>query len=157
MRGWRRAARWRASRNWRRKLSQLKDSHRQIHVSPEEPEESGDAFNLDSRAIGEHFSDALHHFGSVIAHSDHGIGSVFAGVLQQKFKSILARLLAKIRENGDVSPNNGLKRRAEIPYHAPRAHDNSANDSEIPNNPLAGQFERRSHHSKIHSWHFCSP
>src|SRR2546421_2366992 len=140
-RGWRRAARWRASRSWRCKLSRLKYNHRQLHVSTEKRGKSGDTFNLDRRAIGEHFGDALHYFGGIIAHSDHGIGSVFAGVLQQKFKSILARLLAEVRENGDVSPHNGLKRCAEIPYQAPRAHDNSANDSEIADNPIAGQFE----------------
>jgi len=67
---------------------------------------------------------------------------VFAGVLQQKFKSILARLLAELGENGDVSPHNSLERSAQIPDHAARAHDNSANDSKIPDNPIAGQFER---------------
>jgi len=68
----------------------------------------GNALNVDGRAIGEHFGDALHHFGGVIAHPDHGVGAVLAGVLQQKFKSILARLLAEVGENRDVSPNHGL-------------------------------------------------
>jgi hypothetical protein len=67
---------------------------------------------------------------------------MFAGVLQHKFKSILASLLAEVRENGDVSADDGLKRRAEISDHAPRAHDNSAHDAKIPDNPIAGQFER---------------
>ena len=41
----------------------------------------GNALYLDGRAVGEHFGDALHHFRGVIAHSDDGVGSVFAGVL----------------------------------------------------------------------------
>src|SRR6202521_3801686 len=118
------------------------DSHRQIHVSTEEDGKSGDTLNLDGGAIGKHFGDTLHHFGGVIAHSDDGIGAVFAGVLQQKFKSIFARLLAEVGENGDVSADDSLKRSAEIPNHAPRAYDNSANDSKIPPDPIAGKFER---------------
>src|SRR5260370_39802590 len=94
-----------------------------------------------------HFGHTLHHFGGVIAHSDDGVGSVFAGVLQQQFESILAGLLAEVRENGDVSTDNGLKRRAEIPDHAPRAHDDSAHDAKIPDNPIAGAFKPCSHHS----------
>jgi hypothetical protein len=41
----------------------------------------GNALHLDGRSIGEHFGDALHHFRGVIAHSDDGVGAVFAGVL----------------------------------------------------------------------------
>ena len=43
----------------------------------------GNALNLDGRAIGQHFGDALHHFGGVIAHADDRVGPVLAGVLQQ--------------------------------------------------------------------------
>jgi ribosomal protein L39E len=55
-------------------------------------------------------------------------------MLQKQLKGILARLLAKVRENRDVPAYNGLKRRPEIADHAPRAHDNSAHNAKIPDN-----------------------
>jgi len=61
-------------------------------------EQLGNALNLDGRAIGEHFGDALHHLGGVIAHADNRVGSVLAGVPQQQFEGVFARLLAEIRE-----------------------------------------------------------
>src|SRR5467141_4884528 len=108
-----------------------------MQIPTEELGKSGNALNLDGGAIGKHFGDTLHHLGGVIAHSDDGIGAVFAGVLQHKFKSIFASLLAEVRENGDVSADDGLKRRAEISDQAPRAHDDSAHDAKIPDNPIA--------------------
>src|ERR1700687_922080 len=141
-RDWRRAGRSRGSRNWRRKLSRLKVSHRQARLPTEEQGKLGKTLNLDGGAIGEDFGDTLHHFGGVIAQSDHGVGFVFAGVVHHQFKSIFSSLLAEVGENGDVSTDDGLKRRAEIPDHAPRAHDNSAHDSKISDDPVAGKFER---------------
>src|SRR5712692_2690261 len=115
MRGWLRAAHYWGSRNWRGKSSRVKDSHPRIRVSAKERRKSGNALHLDGRAIGEHLGDALHHFGGVVAHSDNGVGAMFAGVLQQQFECIFARLLAEIRENGDVPADDGLQSRAEIP------------------------------------------
>src|SRR5260370_1057467 len=115
------------------------------------------ALYLDGRTVGQDFSDALHHFGGVVAHSDDRVCSVLGGMLQQQFKRIFARLLAKIRQNGDVSADNGLQRRAEISDHAPRAHDNSPHDAKISHHPIARYFQAGCNHSCIHSWHFCSP
>jgi len=67
---------------------------------------------------------------------------VLTGMLQKEFKGIFARLLAEVRENGDVSADDSLKRGAQIPDQAARAHDNSAYNPQIPDDPVAGQFER---------------
>jgi ribosomal protein L39E len=68
---------------------------------------------------------------------------VFGGMLQERLKGILARLLAKVRENRDVPAYNGLKRRAEIADHAPRAHDNSGHNAKIPDNRVARYSQAR--------------
>ena len=75
----------------------------------------GNALHLDERAIREHFRDSLHHLGGVIAHGDNRVGAVFGSMLQEQFKSILARLLAKICKDGDVPTYNGLKRGPRLP------------------------------------------
>src|SRR6266478_1206853 len=99
----------------------------------------------------------VQNFGGVVAHGDDGVGAVLGSMLQQQLESLLACLLAQIRKNGDVSTDDSLKRRAKIPNHASRADDDSAHDAEIPDDAVSGQFHRRSYHSCIHSWHFCSP
>ena len=83
----------------------------------------------------------MHHLGGVIAHADNRVGSVLAGVPQQQFEGVFARLLAEVREDGDVSADDRLKRGAQIPDQAARAHDNSAHDPKIPDDPVAGQFD----------------
>jgi hypothetical protein len=40
-----------------------------------------DAFYLNRGAVREDFGDALHHFGGVITHADHGVRAVLAGML----------------------------------------------------------------------------
>ena len=103
----------------------------------------GNALHLDGRAIREHFRDSLHHLGGVIAHGDNRVGAVFGSMLQEQFKSILGRLLAKICKDGDVPTYNGLKRGPEIANYAPRAHDDSAYDPKIPHNPIPPVFPGR--------------
>src|SRR5258708_1244336 len=112
------------------------------------------ALSLDSCPVREHLGDALHHLGGVVAHSDDRVCSVLGGMLQQQLERIFARLLAEIRQNGDVSADNGLQSRAEISDHAPRAHDNSPHDAIISHHPIARYFQARRNHSCIHSWHF---
>src|SRR6266478_10154038 len=48
------------------------------------------ALNLDGCAVGEHFGDPLHHLGGIVAHSDDGVGSVLACMLQQQLECIFA-------------------------------------------------------------------
>src|SRR5580692_7987255 len=63
----------------------------------------GDAFHQHSRAVGQHFRDALHDFRGIVAHGDDGVRAMIAGVLQKQFVGVLARFFAKVRENGDVA------------------------------------------------------
>jgi hypothetical protein len=42
---------------------------------------SSNALDLDGRAVGENFGDALHYLGSVVAHRDDGVGSMLSGML----------------------------------------------------------------------------
>src|SRR5258708_36853661 len=58
------------------------------------------ALFLDGRTVGQDFSDALHHFGGGVAHSDDPVCSLPGRLLQQQFQHIFARVLATIRQNG---------------------------------------------------------
>src|SRR5215472_681957 len=60
--------------------------------------DSGKALHMHGRAVGKNFGNALHHFRSVVAHANHGIGAMLAGVLQKKLEGIFARSLAQIRK-----------------------------------------------------------
>src|SRR5207253_3256278 len=89
----------------------------------------------------------------VVAHANHGIGAMLAGVLQKKLEGILARSLAQIRKKSDIAAPNRLQRSPKISDQAARAHHDSANDPEIPHNPIPRQIQPASNHSRIDSWH----
>ena len=46
------------------------------------------------RPVGQHFRDALHHFGRVVTGADHGVATQFSSVLQHQVKSLGAGFLA---------------------------------------------------------------
>src|SRR5271168_2766527 len=109
------------------------------------------AFDLDGGAV-------LHDFGSLVAHGDDGVCAVLGGMLKEQLVGIFASFLAKVGQDGDVAANDSLKRGAEISDHATRAHDDAADYPEIANNAIAGEFESRRHHARVHTiGHFCSP
>src|SRR5207245_11232126 len=64
--------------------------------------DSGKALHVHGRAVSKNFGNALHHFRGVVAHANHGIGAMLAGVLQKKLEGILARSLAQIRDRKSV-------------------------------------------------------
>jgi hypothetical protein len=76
---------------------------------------------------------------------------VLSCVLQEQLKSVLTRFFAKVRKNGNVPADDGLKCRSEISDYAARAHHDSSNNSKIPDNPVSGQLDRRSDHPRIDS------
>src|SRR5439155_1384518 len=82
-----------------------------------------------------------------------GISAMLAGVLQKKLEGILARSLAQIRKKSDIAAPNRLQRSPKISDQAARAHHDSANDPEIPHNPIPRQIQPASNHSRIDSWH----
>src|SRR5207244_6502632 len=115
--------------------------------------DSGKALHVHGRAVSKNFGNALHHFRGVVAHANHGIGAMLAGVLQKKLEGILARSLAQIRKKSDIAAPNRLQRSPKISDQAARAHHDSANDPEIPHNPIPRQIQPASNHSRIDSWH----
>jgi hypothetical protein len=103
-------------------------------------DDSGKALDMHGRTVGENFGNALHYFRSVVAHANHGIGAMLAGVPQKKLEGVFA-------------PNR-LQRSPKISDQAARAHHNSANNPEIPDNPIPRQIHTGSNHSRIDSWHW---
>jgi hypothetical protein len=65
---------------------------------------------------------------------------VLRRVLQQELKGIFAGFFAEIREDGDISPDDGLQCCAQISDDAAGTDDDSANDSKISDDPVAGQL-----------------
>src|SRR6516162_4148829 len=96
--------------------------------------------NLYGGSVGEHLGDALHYFSGVIAEAHHCVGAMLGGVHQQQFVRFDAGPLAQLGEDGDVAADNGLQRRPQISDYAARAHDDSANHSEIADNPVTRQL-----------------
>src|SRR4029077_5277673 len=64
-------------RTWEAGILSLRRACRE----PRLREALGNLLRLHGGAISQHFADTLHHFRGVIAHSDDGVGAVFAGVL----------------------------------------------------------------------------
>src|SRR5580704_12674208 len=61
------------------------------------------AFYLNGRAVGKYFGDALHHLGGVVAHADHGVRTVLAGMLHHQFEGFFAGFFAHFFEQRDVA------------------------------------------------------
>src|SRR5215472_4022435 len=115
---------------------------------------SGDALHTHGRAVSKYFGNALHHFRGVVTHANHGIGAMLASMLQKKLEGLFARTLAQIGEQSDIAAPNRLQRGPKIANKAARTHHNSANNPEIPHNPIPRQIHSASNHSRINSWHW---
>jgi hypothetical protein len=70
-------------------------------------------------------------------------------MLQHQFEGILARFLAQIGQDGDVSPDDGLQRSAKVPDNASRPDDNPADNPEIPDNAIPRQLIGGAHHCGV--------
>ena len=73
------------------------------------------------------------------------------GVLHEQFVGVLARFLAKVGKDGDISADDGLQSRSQVPDDAARPDDDAAYDSIISNDAVAGDFESRGHHCEVHT------
>src|SRR5260370_7739941 len=118
---------------------------------------SRDALDLHGCAVGEDLCQALHDFGGVVAHGDDGVGAVLRGMLQQQLVGIFAGLLAKIRQDGDVAADDGLKSRTQISDHAARPDYNSAHDAKVLDDAIARYFVGSGDHRGVHAIHSRSP
>src|ERR1039458_4641540 len=99
--------------------------------------------DLNRGAVRQHFGDALHHLGGIVASADHGVGAQLAGVLQHQVESLVAGLLAEIAEYRDVAADDGLQARADGAEDGARADDDSAHHAEVPLDAEARQFKSR--------------
>src|SRR5438105_12661438 len=97
------------------------------------------------RPVRQHFGHTLHDLSRVIAHADDGIRAHHRTVLDHDLESFPARLLAQLREDGDIPANDGLQRRAKVPDDGPRAHGDAAHHPEILGDLECVQLECRGH------------
>src|ERR1700679_4088775 len=93
-------------------------------------------------AVGQDFGDALHDFVGVVAEGDDGVGSELGGVKGHHGEGVLTGLLAELGEEGDVSADEGLEVGAKGDEDVAGTHDNAANNAEIADDAVAGDFER---------------
>ncbi len=85
----------------------------------------------DGSPIGEHFRYTVGNIVGVIAHADDRVGAYLAGMLQHKLEGFLARMLAHLGRDGDISAEDLLDACAERTDNAARAHGDASNDSEV--------------------------
>src|SRR5262249_29886228 len=94
------------------------------------------------RSVSQHFGDAVHYLVGVVAGADDGVRPDLGSVLDHDFKSLAARLLAKLREESDVSADQGLQGSADRAEDRARTHRDAAHDAEIVHYAEARHFDR---------------
>src|ERR1700694_101796 len=70
------------------------------------------------RAVGQHFRNAVHYFVGIVPHVDDGIGAVLLRMFHHQVISVLARSLAKLGVDGDVSAEQRLEAACNIAKYA---------------------------------------
>src|SRR5215475_16105914 len=98
------------------------------------------------RSVSQHFGDAVHYLVGVVAGADDGVRPDLGSVLDHDFKSLAARLLAKLREKSDVSADQGLQGSADRTEDRARTHRDAAHNAEVAHDAEARQFERGRDH-----------
>ena len=71
------------------------------------------AFDFHGGAVGQHFGDALHDLGGIVARADDGVGAQSAACWIIRSKASCAGLLAKLAEERDVAADDGLQAGAD--------------------------------------------
>jgi len=99
-------------------------------------------FDDDGRAVGEDFGDARHDLRRVVADADDGVGAELCGVRKHELESVAAGSLAQAGVEGDVTAENRLDARREVPYDGARAHDDAAHDTQILGDAVAVDGKR---------------
>src|SRR5262245_7519089 len=99
-----------------------------------------------SGSVSQHFGDAAHHLVGVVPGSDDGIGADLGSVLNHDFKSLASRLLAKLREECDVTTDERLQASAERAEYRTGTHRNAAHDAQVSHDAEPGQFKRGCDH-----------
>src|SRR5207237_7714702 len=82
-----------------------------------------------SCAIAQHFRDAIHYLGGVIANAHNGVCTQLLRVREHQFKRLPARLFTKTREERDVAADERLQRAADGAEDGSRAHHDPPDDA----------------------------
>ena len=101
-----------------------------------------DLLDTHRSAVAQHLGDALHDFGSVIAHADHGVGTHHHGVANHFLEGLLASLFAQVGEQGDVPANDSLQAGANGSKNGAGAHNNAAHQAQVMRDAVSVQDER---------------
>jgi len=104
------------------------------------------ALDQDCRAIGEHFGNALHELGRVVAGADDSVAAQFAGVSEHQIECFTARFFAKIGEQRDVAADQCLQSGANRPENGPGADDDSTYYAQGAHDAVSGKIKRGRHH-----------
>jgi hypothetical protein len=99
------------------------------------------------RPISKHFRDALHDLSGVVAGAYDSISTQFGGVLQHQIKGFSTSFFTQIRQQRDVSAQDGLQSRS---YHAKdraRANHDAADHSQTAHHAKSIQLELRGNHA----------
>src|SRR5579859_438370 len=104
------------------------------------------SFHYHCGAVREHLGNALHHFGGVIARSDHSIRAEFTSVLQHQVECLSASFLAEVCEQSDIAANEALQPRTDASYNGTRTHYDAAYDSQSAHYPVTRKFEAGGDH-----------
>src|SRR5215468_10735983 len=107
------------------------------------------AFNrLDDhrRSVSQDLGHAAHHLVGVVACADDGVRPDLGSVLDHDFKSLAARLLAKLREESDVAADQCLETPPDRAEDRARTDGDAAHDAEIAHEAEARQFKPGRYH-----------
>src|SRR6185437_10427377 len=98
------------------------------------------------RAVSQHFRDTLHHFGGIVARSDHRVSAELSGVLQHEVESFGTGLLTQLGQKSDIAAENGLQAGPDSPENRAGAHHNAAHYAQRAHHAKTVELELRGHH-----------
>src|SRR6266581_5193208 len=104
----------------------------------------------DGRSVAQHLGDALHDLVGIVPDAHHGVRAQLLGVLQHLLEGVGPRLLAQLREQGDVPSHDRLQRRAQRADHRSGAVRDPPHDAERLLDLEAIEGERRRGHRLSH-------
>jgi hypothetical protein len=109
-----------------------------------------DGFDDDGGAVGDDFADALHDFSGVVADGNDGVGAELGGVEGHHGEGVLAGFFAELGEDGDVAADEGLETGADGAEQVAGPDDDAANDADVADDTVTGDFEGSSHEGGVH-------
>src|SRR5580658_1997841 len=102
-----------------------------------------DRLDLHGCAVAKNLGYPRRDFRRVVAHADDRVGAELVGVGDHVAKGVVARPFAQFGVDGDVAAEQTLDAGADVSDNRARADNNAADDAEILQHAIAGNFERR--------------